>query len=108
MAFTTKTASKAGKKSTRAGVPNKTTQQMKDVMGAFIESKIDDLETIFEQLEPNDKINAIIKMLPYLMPKQSQMKMEATHKQEAQQLDYSKLSDDELHFIVGIYDKQKV
>lgn len=88
----------------KAGTPNKSTQEMRDFMQAFLESKLDDLNEVFEQLKPKDKINALIKLLPYLMPKQMQMDVQATHKQVVKH-DLSKLSDSELHKLLEMQEK---
>ncbi|TXE10503.1 hypothetical protein ES711_00925 [Gelidibacter salicanalis] len=86
------------------GKSNKTTQEIKDLMQSFLESKIDELDEVYDQLEPKDKINAMIKMLPYLVPKQLQMDLNATHTQNVK-YDFSQLSDDELHKFLELTEK---
>ncbi|MGO3181233.1 MAG: hypothetical protein ACTIJ9_00220 [Aequorivita sp.] len=88
----------------KAGTPNKTTQEIRDFMQGFLSEKFESLDEVFEQLEPKDKINAIIKMLPYLVPKQMQMDVSATHKHQTKQ-DLSKLSDDELYQLLELTEK---
>lgn len=88
----------------KAGVPNRTTQEMRDVMQSFIECKIEELDQVYNELEPKDKISAIIKMLPYLLPRQQNIELNATHKQELGH-DLSKLSDDELHQLLTLTTK---
>jgi len=88
----------------KAGTPNKTTQEIRDFMQSFLSEKFESLDEVFEQLEPKDKINAIIKMLPYLVPKQMQMDVSATHKHETKQ-DLSKLTDAELYNLLELTEK---
>lgn len=88
----------------KAGTPNKTTAEIKELMQAFLESKIDELDEVYDQLEPKEKINAMIKMLPYLVPKQMQMDLNANHTQNVKH-DFSKLSDDELHQFLELTEK---
>ncbi|SDX19314.1 hypothetical protein [Aequorivita viscosa] len=86
------------------GTPNKTTQEMRDFMRDFLSRKFEKLDEVFDQLEPKEKINALLKMLPYLVPKQMQMDLTATQKQEQKQ-DLSKLTDAELHTLIELTDK---
>ncbi|MGO3183161.1 MAG: hypothetical protein ACTIJ9_10045 [Aequorivita sp.] len=88
-----------------AGVPNKSTQEMRDFIQSFLGKKFERLDEVFEQLEPKDKVNAIIKMLPYLVPKQQQMQLDATHTTHEVKQDLTKLSDEELHQILEINKK---
>lgn len=91
----------------KAGTPNKTTAEIKDLMQAFLESKIDELDEVYNQLEPKDKVNAIIKMLPYIVPKQMQMDLNASLTQNIKP-DLSKLTDEELHQLLAITQKTEL
>jgi 23S rRNA C2498 (ribose-2'-O)-methylase RlmM len=90
----------------KKGTPNKTPQEVKEIMQLFLENQFEKLDEVFEQLKPRDKINSIIKMLPYIVPKQMQMDLTATHIQEPQ-YDLSKLTTEELLKLVEITDKAK-
>ncbi|WP_417237620.1 DUF5681 domain-containing protein [Bizionia sp.] len=86
------------------GSVNKSTNKMRDFMQSFLNEKFEKLDEVFELLEPKDKINAIIKMLPYMIPKQVQMDVMATHTQ-IEQPDFSKLTDEDLHNYLKIVEK---
>lgn len=88
----------------KAGTPNKTTLEMRGFMQSFLGEKFEKLDEVFEQLEPKDKMSAIIKMLPYLLPKQMQMDLTATHQHQVRQ-DLSQLTDEELHKLIEINEK---
>lgn len=88
----------------KAGTPNKSTAEIRDFIQSFLGAKFEELDEIFDQLEPKDKINALIKLTSYAVPKQSQMEMTAIHKQELAP-DLSMLTDEELHHILEINKK---
>lgn len=54
------------------GTPNRTTAETKDILQKIVGKELDKLGKILEQLEPIEKVNAICKLLPYLIPKQSE------------------------------------
>ncbi len=56
------------------GTPNRTTAETKEVLQMIVSKELDKLGALLEQLEPNDRINAIAKLLPYIVPKQSEVK----------------------------------
>ena len=50
------------------GVPNKSTQTMKEFLRLFTEEKKDEIMEAFSQLEPKDKIAAWLKMVQFNTP----------------------------------------
>ncbi len=55
-----------------AGTPNRTTSETKEKLLEIVGFQIDNLGSTLEQLEPIEKVNAICKLLPYLIPRQSE------------------------------------
>ena len=55
------------------GTPNRTTAETKELLQKIVNKEIDNLSLLLEQLEPNERINAISKLLPYIVPKQSEV-----------------------------------
>ena len=55
-----------------AGTPNRTTAETKEKLLEIVGFQIDNLGSTLEQLEPIEKVNAICKLLPYLIPRQSE------------------------------------
>ena len=50
------------------GKGNKTTEQLRQLLQAFIEGKIDELETIWQDLEPWQKLQFIDRLLKHVLP----------------------------------------
>jgi hypothetical protein len=52
------------------GTPNKTTAETKQALQNVLSKQIDRLQVTINKLEPIDKVNALAKLLPYILPKQ--------------------------------------
>ena len=61
----------------RSGVPNKTTQQSKAIVQKVIDNELDNLEVLLSKLSAKDRVNALIKLLPFVIPKQQEISIEA-------------------------------
>jgi len=68
MAFTTKTAKQAGKKSSREGSPNKTTQEIRELIKNLIEDNVIKLQADLNGLEPKDRIKAFVDLAKFVLP----------------------------------------
>lgn len=55
-----------------AGTPNRTTAETKDLLQKIVGKELEKLGKIIEQLEPIERVSAISKLLPYLLPKQTE------------------------------------
>lgn len=51
------------------GTPNKVTRTLREILEHSISQELESLPKLLNQLEPNERINAIIKLIPYVMPK---------------------------------------
>lgn len=73
-----------------AGTPNRTTAETKEIIQKVVGKELDKLGTLLSKLEPIERINAISKLLPYILPKQSEVaiipKDEMTPEQRIQRL----------------------
>jgi len=49
------------------GKPNKTTEQIKEILINFIGKNIDDLQSEYDKLEPKEKLYFIDKLLKYII-----------------------------------------
>lgn len=56
----------------KKGTPNKTTSETKQLLQNVVTKQIEKLETTLNKLDPVDRVNAISKLLPYILPKQNE------------------------------------
>lgn len=87
MAFDKKSASEAGKRSSRRGIPNGSTAEMKDFLTALVTGQQSKIETELGKLKGKDYLIAVMKIMEYVVPKQRQIE---------QIIDVSRLSDAEV------------
>ena len=69
MAFRDKElASRAGKLSTRKGVPNRTTQQVRKAFQLLIDDNIEQMQSDLDALTPRDRLRFIIDLSKFILP----------------------------------------
>ena len=64
------------------GTPNKvnsTTSETKQLLQNVVTKQIEKLETTLSKLEPVDRVNALSKLLPYILPKQQDIAITNTN-----------------------------
>lgn len=64
------------------GTPNKvnsTTAETKHLLQNVVTKQIEKLETTLSKLEPVDRVNALSKLLPYILPKQQDIAITNTN-----------------------------
>ena len=59
------------------GTPNKTTAETKEMIQNIVSKKLDNINELLEQLEPKEQLDIIIKLLPYIVPKQQEITIES-------------------------------
>lgn len=78
MPFTEETAKKAGAKSTRSGVPNKTTSEIRDAFQKLVECKLPEMETWISRLaekDPGKALDVLIRLGDFIIPKLQRVEM---------------------------------
>ena len=58
------------------GTTNKTTTETKQLLQKIVSTEIDKITDLLEALQPKERIDAVIKLLPYIVPKQSEIVVE--------------------------------
>jgi hypothetical protein len=56
-----------------AGTPNRVTSELRKTLKGIIASELESLPTTFEQLQPKERLDLLIKLLPFCMPKVNQI-----------------------------------
>lgn len=68
MPFDKDTASKAGKKSSRKGKPNKTTEEIRERFQMLISNNLEQLEDDLNDLEPEKRLKYVIELSKFVIP----------------------------------------
>jgi hypothetical protein len=55
------------------GAVNKTTAETKELIQKIVSNELDSITDLLEKLEPKERIDAVIRLLPYIVPKQSEV-----------------------------------
>lgn len=71
------------------GTPNKSTTNLKSSIQQIVERQFETLESDLEGLDGRDKINFVLKLIEYILPKQREQK-----------LNFSDLSDTEIDALI--------
>lgn len=57
----------------KIGTPNKTTAETKEFIHKVINNELTWIEDLILELTPKERIDAVIKLLPYIIPKTSEV-----------------------------------
>ena len=69
MGFDKETGAAAGKKSSRRGVPNVITSDVRKVLKGVIAAQIEELPDLLNEMNPKERAELIIKLLPFVVPR---------------------------------------
>lgn len=107
MPFNSETASKAGKKSSRKGVPNKSTKAIRQYFQELLSENLEQLKEDIEMLAPENRIRVLLELARYVVPR-----LNAVHyieeKNDSQNLDLSDLTDEELNILYKVMQRQEL
>jgi hypothetical protein len=81
--FTPEAARNAGKKSSRKGIPNRSSAELKAVVCSIVNRSTSKLETALETMHQNNPeayVQAIVKLLPFVIAKEAPEVNEEKHK----------------------------
>jgi len=72
------TTFKTGEGGRPKGAQNKTSKQVKEILSDILSDEIETLPERLNQLSDKDRLDIVIKLLPYLLPKQREIDMNVT------------------------------
>ena len=55
------------------GSLNRTTAETKELLQKIVSNELDNITDLLGKLEPKERIDALIKLLPYIVPRQSEV-----------------------------------
>ena len=64
------------------GTLNKSTAETKTLLHNIVGNQLDEVENLLSTLEPKEKLDAIIKLLRYVLPLQSEIAIESKEEEE--------------------------
>lgn len=77
-------ASMAGRISTRAGVPNKSTNEVRKAFQLLVENNLPKMQKDLDLLEPKDRIKFMLDMAKFILPQLQSISIDDLREQEAQ------------------------
>jgi len=77
-------ASMAGRISTREGVPNKTTNEVRKAFQLLVENNLPKMQKDLDSLEPKDRIKFMLDMAKFILPQLQSISIDDLREQEAQ------------------------
>ncbi len=57
------------------GAKNRTTIEVKQALQKIVDKELDQVDKYLKQLEPKERLDFLIKLLPYVTPKQSEIEV---------------------------------
>ncbi len=77
-------ASRAGKLSTRKGVPNRVTNEVRKSFQLLVENNLERLQNDLDELEPKDRIKIILEMAKFILPTLQAVSVDDLRENEAE------------------------
>jgi hypothetical protein len=86
MAFTEnrELASRAGKLSSRKGIPNKATSEVRKAFQLLVENNLERLQNDLDELEPKDRIKFILDLAKFILPTLQAVSVDDLRENEAE------------------------
>ena len=60
----------------KPGTPNKTTADFRELFSNLFEDNYESFKTSLNELEPKDKVTAMLKLMEFVLPKQKEVKLD--------------------------------
>lgn len=79
MKFNSETARAAGLKSSRAGTKNKVPKELQETLANILTANIDQLQDDLKELRPKERVDALLAIAAYVVPKMKAIEVNGTH-----------------------------
>ena len=61
------------------GTPNKTTKEVREMIQTIVEGEIENVQSVLNKMDDKERVDTVIKLLPYVLPRQHQATLEHSH-----------------------------
>lgn len=85
-----------------AGTPNKVTTALRERVDLLIDNNFERLQDDIDSLEPKERVDAILKLLEFTLPKLQRVDMETVEKKNIESIDIAKLTDEQKDVLLTI------
>mgnify|MGYP001820647682 CR=1 FL=1 len=90
------------------GTPNKLTGEIREALGTVLSGEIDQLPKFLAQLDPKDRLDVVVKLLEFALPRLKGIEATVETPQETKPLiDLGLLTKDEREAWYALYDKAR-
>lgn len=66
--LTTERARAMGRKSSRKGIPNKSTEEVREAFKSLVSENLEQLQSDLKKLEPHQRIKLVIELAKFVLP----------------------------------------
>lgn len=73
---------------------NKSTAETKTLLHNIVGNQLDEVENLLSTLEPKEKLDAIIKLLPYVLPRQSEIAIDSKEEERFKPITVNLINSD--------------
>ena len=74
------------------GATNRLQGEIKEKITLFLSGKLEEIEAIYSEVSPKEKLHFLTELLAYVLPKSKELKIEDHSQSRTAQIDYTKLS----------------
>jgi hypothetical protein len=87
------------------GTPNKLTGEMREALGAVLGGEIDQLPKFLAKLEPKDRLDVVVKLLEFALPRLKGIEATIETEQDKSRIDLGLLTREERQAWYSLYNK---
>ena len=82
------------------GATNRLQSEIKEKITLFLSGELENIESIYSEVSPKDKLHFLAELLGYVLPKSKELKIEDTTGNNTPQINFSALSESALKEIL--------